>query len=144
MYLRCNVQVPLFNAAKVFRPTFKALAASSSWFPCEFPGHSACPTDHEKLAFSWGSQHERRQPTPSPDQGMQSQELFYTRCAPLAVGRGAPGGLEQGKGATGPGDRHEGHRGTARPACAGQLRLATCSAHQEIRKPNCSIHHYVW
>lgn len=44
---------------------------------------------------------------------MQTQELFYARCAPLAAGRKAPSGTAWGKGAAGPWDRHEGHRGAA-------------------------------
>lgn len=59
--------------------------------------------------------------------------------APLwLLGEKAPSVLARGKGAPDPWDRHEGHRGAGSPARAGQIRLATCSSHQEIRKPNCS------
>lgn len=52
--------------------------------------------------------------------------------------------LAWGKGVAGPWDRHEGHRGAASPAHAGQIRLATCSSHQKKMTPNCSILHHVW
>lgn len=41
---------------------------------------------------------------------MQSQEQFHVRCALLAAERTVSGGSAQGKGATGPRDRQEGHR----------------------------------
>lgn len=135
VYLRCSVQGPFFNVPKVLRSIFKALTGSSSWFPGESPGCSACPTDHEKLAFSWGNQPERRQPTPCPQANGCRTKSCFIQGAPLWLSGEDPCGacVEQR------GYSPLGHRGVAKTAPEGQLRPAISSKHQDLRKPNCSI-----
>lgn len=82
---------------------------------------------------------ERRQPTPSPDQGRGPRSCSVQGAPLWLLGEERLQGLHETMGAAGPWDRHKGHRGAASPACTGQIKLATCSSHQEIRKPNCSI-----